>query len=157
MTQGLTRIGSDDVGSFLRDHVDRADDEEAGDAGEHGCVYDSEPGRVMDLEVTCQYAARLLRADRARARRVMTPRMVPNELAQLIVGVDRVARQFFLGDQIGMQRAVFKAGIASFRNRELASATDNRFLPPSHHISRPNNAPAMNCTSASAGTALFSL
>jgi hypothetical protein len=66
----MTRLASP-----FPDHINRADDEQAGDAGKDRCVHDAQSLCAVDLEIARQHAAALLRANRAGTRRVMAPRV----------------------------------------------------------------------------------
>ena len=58
----------------------------------------------MHREVTVQHTAVVARADRARARRMMAPRVVPDIVGQRRVTVDGGAGQFFLRDDTGVDK-----------------------------------------------------
>src|ERR1043165_6911390 len=89
----------DDVGGLLSDGVDRADDEEAGDLREHRGVDDAQALRAVDLELRVDDAAILWVADLARARGVMPPGVVLDELGDLPGTAHVLARQLLLGDE----------------------------------------------------------
>src|SRR5688572_13390314 len=96
----LTRGCDNRVRRFLRDHVNRADDEQPRRAREDGGIDDAQAFRLMDPEVAREHAALVLRTDRARARRVVAPRVIADELPQIRVAGASVARELFFGDQI---------------------------------------------------------
>src|SRR5262245_10261237 len=76
---GARGVREDHVGRLLADHVDGADDEQAGDAREHRGVDHAEPARAVDAKIAGQHATLLGRADRAGARGVMAPGVGANE------------------------------------------------------------------------------
>src|SRR5207237_972416 len=58
------RVGDDNVGGLLTDHVDRADDEQSGHVREDRRVDDAKPFGAVHLEVAAQHAAAIPRRDR---------------------------------------------------------------------------------------------
>src|SRR5207244_3400255 len=55
------RVGDDNVGGLLTDHVDRADDEQSGHVREDRRVDDAKPFGAVHLEVAAQHAAAIPR------------------------------------------------------------------------------------------------
>src|SRR5512139_3905712 len=76
------------IGGFFADHVDRRDDEEARDFREHRRVDDAQPLNAADAELAVQYRhGVVVGADRAGAGGVMSPGVVADEVAQLLLGL----------------------------------------------------------------------
>src|ERR1700744_4151662 len=81
----LLRILPDHVRGLFADHVDRAHDEESGNAWEDGGVPHAQALCSVHPEAAVQDAILVARADGAAARRVVTPGMAAHKLAQIAV------------------------------------------------------------------------
>ena len=55
----------------------------------------------MNLEILGEHTAAGLRSDRARARCMMTPGVIANELLEVGIAADFVSGQFLFSDQLG--------------------------------------------------------
>ena len=64
-----------------------------------GGVDDAQTLGAMHPEIAAEYAAALLRPDRAGAGGMVAPRDAAHKIHQLLIGLQRFARLLFLGDQ----------------------------------------------------------
>src|SRR5215212_8451645 len=96
----LTTLLKYDVRGFFTNHIDRTNNEEPGDAWEHRGIDDTQPTRAVNTEVTIEHTVLLNRPDRARARRVMSPRMLPHKRLQVVNTLTILARNLLRHDQI---------------------------------------------------------
>src|SRR4051794_33992583 len=78
------RFGRDDGCCLFANHVHRAGDEEARNAREYRRVDHAQSRGTVDLEVTAQDATARGIPDPARARCVMTPGAIADELLQAV-------------------------------------------------------------------------
>src|SRR5215470_7087594 len=94
MSSGSAGIGDDHFRSFLADHVDRRDDEEPGNTGEHRSVDDPQPVNAVHAEPAVDHGKRIgRRAHLAGATGVMTPRVIADPLADLSAGANPLTRR----------------------------------------------------------------
>src|SRR5262249_22716629 len=68
----------------------------------------------MNAEVAVQHAIRLRRADRTRAAGMVSPRMRLNEIRELVVALDLIARQFLARYQTSLVQLVRHATNESY-------------------------------------------
>src|SRR5580704_2091121 len=68
-----------DIGSLFRNHVDRTDDEEAGDAGKHGRIHDAQSLGAVYPEVAGQRPTAVASTNGATAGSVMSPGVVSHK------------------------------------------------------------------------------
>ena len=93
-------IRKNDIGGFLTDHIDSADDK----VSREGVNWNTEASTTRRPLVPCTRKSllrtppRFFWADRTGARGVMAPGIVTNEIAKLLVGLKVIAGQVFLGD-----------------------------------------------------------
>jgi len=96
--------GENHVSCLLRDHVDGADDKKPWDARKDRRIDHAEPFRAMHAEMAVDHSATLAWPDRASAGGVVTPRVRPDVILQLVIALSRVAGQFLLGyEPLGFQ------------------------------------------------------
>src|SRR5262245_35722648 len=95
----LLAVRKDHVRSLLADHVNGRDDEEALDFREDRCVHDAKAFGAVDLEIASEHAVARARTDRARTRRVVTPGMRADELLEIRVTLNVLARQLLFFDE----------------------------------------------------------
>jgi hypothetical protein len=88
------RIGHNHLGCLLANHVNRADDEKSRNARERRRIHHAQALRSVYAKIGTEHAVLLSRADRATARRMVSPSVVANVVSQFIVGLKMLARQF---------------------------------------------------------------
>src|SRR5829696_6456985 len=94
------RVLDDHVGGLLANHVDGRDDEVAGYLREDRRVHHAQPLDPPDAEAAVEHGRRVaFGADGARAGGVVAPRLVPDELAELVVGLKVGAGNLLLFDE----------------------------------------------------------
>ena len=86
--------GQNSVRRLLRNHIDRADDEEAGDAGKDAGVDHSQAACSVNAKIRVQNPVALDRADRAGAGGMVAPGMGPDELFERLVRQRAAGRVF---------------------------------------------------------------
>src|SRR6185369_5058885 len=88
----------DYVSGFFADHVDGADDEEAGDAWKDGGVDDAQTLRAVDAEVRVEDAVLFAWSNRTGAGRVMAPRVFAHKRVQIFDAFTLGTRNLFSHD-----------------------------------------------------------
>src|SRR5262249_5597225 len=97
-TEPSPRLRENDVGRLLANHVHRAHDEETRNAREHRGIDDAQIARAVHAKVAGQNAAGISCSDCARAARVMPPGVRTDELLEVLVAHDGLARHLLTGD-----------------------------------------------------------
>jgi len=92
-------IGQNHFGCLLADHVNRADDEKSRNARKHRRTHHAQALRSVYAKIGTEHAVLLSRADRATARRMLSPSVVANVVSQFIVGLKMLARQFLCSNE----------------------------------------------------------
>src|SRR6266702_8058720 len=92
-------VGQDNVGSLFGNHIDGADDEEAGNSREDRSVHHAQALHPMHAEVAAQHTAIFLWPDGASAGSMVPPSVVAYESAEILIRLAVFAGKGFLDNE----------------------------------------------------------
>ena len=90
----LFALFEDNLSGLFTDHVHRTGNKKARNARKDRRIHYPQPFHAAHAKITCKYFA-----NRARARRVMSPCVGTDEFPQFRITGQMIAGQFFFGDE----------------------------------------------------------